>query len=87
MYITNYKTYIIPISLTLLAGFTAWISTHLYVQFCAPTGIHGFIQSLLMMDSSFCRMILSVMNHHHNLYGIMITGIVGVLVKVIHNTV
>ena len=50
-------------------GFVAYSATHLYVCFCAPQGFWGFVQSLILMDSTFCQMILGLVHHTQSLYG------------------
>lgn len=52
-------------------GFVAYSATHLYVCFCAPTGIWGFVQSLVIMDSTFCQTLMSLVHHTQSLYGAM----------------
>ena len=52
-------------------GFVAYSATHIYVCFCAPSGVWGFIQSLVMMDSTFCQMLLGLVHHSQSLYGAM----------------
>lgn len=53
-------------------GFVAYSATHIYVYFCAPSGIMGFIQSLVVMDSTFCHVVMGMINHSQSLYGGMI---------------
>ena len=55
-------------------GFIAWSSTHLYMCFCAPEGFWGFVQSLIVMDSTFCHILLSLIHHSHTLYGAVMVG-------------
>jgi hypothetical protein len=52
-------------------GFIAYSATHVYVCFCAPTGIWGFIQSLVIMDSTFCQTLMGLVHHSQSLYGAM----------------
>ncbi len=52
-------------------GFIAYTSTHVYMCFCAPSGIWGFLQSLIVMDSTFCQMLMGLIHHTQNLYGAM----------------
>jgi len=52
-------------------GFVAWSATHIYVCFCAPQGVWGFIQSLVVMDSTFCQILMSLIQHTQSLYGAM----------------
>lgn len=52
-------------------GFIAYTATHAYVCFCAPTGVWGFVQSLVIMDSTFCKIILGLVHHSQSLYGAM----------------
>ena len=67
-------------------GFVAWSSTHFYMWFCAPQGIWGFIQSLLVMDSSFCQILMGLMLHSQSMYKAMLVaflfGMIGSLTKV-----
>ena len=69
-------------------GFVAWSSSHVYMCFCAPQGAWGFIQSLLVMDSSFCQILMGLMIHMHIMYRAMLVaflfGIVGSLTKVVN---
>jgi hypothetical protein len=55
-------------------GFIAWTSTHLYVCFCAPSGFWGFVQSLVVMDSTFCHIVMGLIHHTQSLYGAMMIG-------------
>lgn len=52
-------------------GFVAYSTTHIYICFCAPSGVWGFIQSLIVMDSTFCQVLLGLIHHSQNLYGAM----------------
>jgi hypothetical protein len=52
-------------------GLIAWTTTHIYVCFCAPQGLWGFIQSLVVMDSTFCQILMAVIHHSQSLYGAM----------------
>ena len=69
-------------------GFVAWSSSHVYMCFCAPQGAWGFIQSLLVMDSSFCQILMGLMIHMQSMYRAMLVaflfGIVGSLTKVVN---
>jgi hypothetical protein len=56
-------------------GIVAYSSTHLYVYFCAPSGVWGFVQSLVIMDSTFCQSIMGLVHHSQSLYGAMMVGI------------
>ncbi len=64
-------------------GFVAYSATHIYVCFCAPEGIWGFVQSLVVMDSTFCQMLMALISHSQTLYGTMMMaflfGILGSL--------
>ena len=64
-------------------GFIAYSATHIYVCFCAPEGVWGFVQSLIVMDSTFCQMLMALINHSKTLYGTMLMaflfGILGSL--------
>lgn len=53
----------------------AYSSTHLYVGFCAPLGFMGFIQSLIIMDSTFCQVLMGIISHSQSLYGAMMVGL------------
>lgn len=55
-------------------GFVAYSATHVYVCFCAPTGIWGFVQSLIIMDSTFCQMLMGLVHHSQSLYGAMMVA-------------
>jgi len=67
-------------------GFVAWSSTHVYMCFCAPQGAWGFVQSLIVMDSSFCQILMSLMINMQSMYKAMLVaflfGIVGSLTKI-----
>lgn len=52
-------------------GFIAYTATHVYVCFCAPSGVWGFIQSLVIMDSTFCQMLMGLVHHSQSMYGAM----------------
>ena len=52
-------------------GFVAYSATHTYICFCAPSGILGFIQSLVVMDSTFCQVLMGIIHHSQSLYGAM----------------
>ena len=69
-------------------GFVAWSSSHIYMYFCAPQGAWGFIQSLLVMDSSFCQILMGLMIHMQSMYKAMLVaflfGILGSLTKVVN---
>lgn len=56
-------------------GFMAYSATHLYVGFCAPLGFMGFIQSLVIMDSTFCQVLMGIISHSQSLYGAMMVGL------------
>ena len=72
---------------TIGVGFVAYTATHVYVCFCAPKGLWGFIQSLVIMDSTFCQMILGIIHHSHSLYGAMVVGLLFSLLAAINNGV
>lgn len=55
-------------------GFVAYSTTHIYICFCAPSGIWGFIQSLVVMDSTFCQLLLGLIHHSQSLYGAMMVA-------------
>lgn len=59
----------------LALGFIAWGSTQVYVTFCAPSGMVGFFQSLVTMDSSPCQAIFSLIAHSQVLYASTITSL------------
>lgn len=67
-------------------GFVAWSSTHVYMCFCAPKGAWGFVQSLVVMDSSFCQVLMGLMLHSQGMYKAMLVaflfGVVASLTKV-----
>ena len=54
--------------------------------FCAPKGAWGFVQSLIVMDSSFCQILIGLMIHMQSMYKAMLVaflfGIVGSLTKI-----
>jgi nicotinamide riboside transporter PnuC len=68
-------------------GCIAYTATHLYVWFCAPKGIWGFIASLIVMDSTFCQMILGIIHHSHKLYGAMLVALFFSLIALINKGV
>lgn len=55
-------------------GFIAYSATHMYVCFCAPTGFWGFVQSLVIMDSTFCQVLMGLVHHSQSLYGAMMVA-------------
>lgn len=55
-------------------GFVAYTATHVYVCFCAPSGIWGFVQSLIVMDSTFCNLLLGLVHHAQSMYGAMMVA-------------
>jgi len=67
-------------------GFVAWSSSHIYMCFCAPQGAWGFVQSLIVMDSSFCQILIGLMIHMQSMYKAMLVaflfGIVGSISKI-----
>lgn len=67
-------------------GFVAWSSTHIYMCFCAPQGAWGFVQSLIVMDSSFCQILMSLMINMQSMYKAMLVaflfGLIGSLTKI-----
>ena len=66
-------------------GFVAWSATHIYMCFCSPHGVWGFVQSLVVMDSSFCQVLMGLMLHSQSMYKAMLVaflfGLVGSLTK------
>lgn len=64
-------------------GFIAYASTHIYMCFCAPAGLWGFLQSLIVMDSTFCQMLMGLIHHTQNLYGAMMIAFLFSLVAAI----
>lgn len=67
-------------------GFVAWSSSHIYMCFCSPQGVWGFVQSLIVMDSSFCQILIGLMIHMQSMYKAMLVaflfGIVGSISKI-----
>jgi hypothetical protein len=67
-------------------GFVAWSSSHIYMCFCSPKGAWGFVQSLIVMDSSFCQILIGLMIHMQSMYKAMLVaflfGIVGSISKI-----
>ena len=55
-------------------GFVAYSATHTYMYFCAPSGVLGFIQSLVVMDSTFCQIMMGLIHHSQSLYGAMMVA-------------
>lgn len=68
-------------------GFVAYAGTHVYVCFCAPTGVWGFVQSLVVMDSTFCQMLLGLIHHSQTLYSIMVFGFLFSFLGALHSAV
>ncbi len=64
-----------PLVAALGIGFMAYSATHVYVGFCAPLGFMGFIQSLVIMDSTFCQVLMGIISHSQSLYGAMMVGL------------
>jgi len=68
-------------------GFLAYSSTHLYMCFCAPQGVMGFVQSLVIMDSVFCQIIMAMIQHSQGIYKTLLVAgffsLLGAMGKVI----
>ncbi len=56
-------------------AFIAWSGTQLYVTYCAPSGLTGFLMSLVTMDSSPCQALFSIVSHSQTLYSAMIASL------------
>ena len=67
MFSTALKSFGIATSL----GGIAWGSVQIYSGYCAPPGLTGFMQSLITMDSSPCKMVAGLMTHSQTLYASM----------------
>ena len=65
------KSFAIAIAL----GGVAWTSTRVYATYCVPAGFTGFLQSLVMMDSSPCQAVFALISHSHTLYASMIAAV------------
>lgn len=68
-------------------GFMAYSATHVYVGFCAPLGVMGFVQSLIIMDSTFCQVLMGIISHSQSLYGAMMVGLLFSIMNGINKTV
>ncbi len=68
-------------------AFIAWSGTQLYVSLCAPSGVYGFLVSLVTMDSSPCQALFSVMSHSQTLYSAMIASLLFALFGVLASCV
>ena len=68
-------------------GFIAYTSTHVYMCFCAPAGLWGFLQSLIVMDSTFCHVLMGLIHHTQNLYGAMMIAFLFSVIAAIGHTV
>lgn len=55
-------------------GFVAYSATHMYIGFCAPSGVWGFVQSLVVMDSTFCQILMGIIHHTQSLYGTILVA-------------
>jgi len=68
-------------------GFVAYSATHLYMCFCAPKGVWGFVQSLVIMDSVFCQIIMAMIQHSQGIYKTLLVAgffsLLGAMGKVI----
>jgi len=57
----------------------------LYMCFCAPSGFWGFVQSLVVMDSTFCQLLMGLIQHTQSIYGglmlAFLFSVVGVIGK------
>ena len=62
-------------ALALCLGGVAWTSTRVYATYCVPSGLAGFLQSLLTMDSSPCQAVFALISHSHTLYASMIAAL------------
>lgn len=54
----NRKMLLLPAILLMLSSH--WISTHLYVNICAPIGISGFLRTMIGLGSPMCGVLLHV---------------------------
>ncbi len=68
-------------------GFMAYSATHIYVGFCAPLGVMGFVQSLIIMDSTFCQVLMGIISHSQSLYGAMMVGLLFSIMGAINKSV
>jgi hypothetical protein len=66
---------VLAVSSALGLAFVAWSGTQMYVVYCAPSGIFGFVQSLVTMDSSPCQALFSVINHSQSLYSATVASL------------
>lgn len=69
------STSVLSISTAFGLAFIAWGGTQVYVVFCAPSGIIGFFQSMVTMDSSPCQALFSIVGHTQTLYGATIASL------------
>jgi hypothetical protein len=69
------NTTFLSLTSALALGFIAWSSTQIYVTFCAPSGVVGFFQSLVTMDSSPCQAIFALIGHSQVLYAATIASL------------
>ena len=72
---TLQNTTFLSITSALALGFLAWSSTQIYVTFCAPAGVVGFLQSLVTMDSSPCQALFAVIAHSQTLYAATVASL------------
>ena len=68
-------------------GFVCWSATQLYVIFCAPRGLIGFLQSLIVMDSTFCQLLMGLVTHTQTMYSLMLVGLLFAFIGIINKVI
>ena len=53
----------------ILFAFVAWSATRIYAYYCAPSGLYGYLQSFITMDSTLCKVVFAIISHTQLLYG------------------
>jgi hypothetical protein len=72
---TFQNTTVLAVCSAIALGFISWSGIHIYVYFCAHSGITGFLQSLVTMDSSLCQALLSLVTNSQLLYSATISSL------------
>lgn len=57
-----------------------FVAVHLYAGYCVPFTIDGLFRSFLATASPLCTALLSIINHTHNLYGIVVASTATIVV-------
>ena len=57
-----------------------FLSVHVYAGYCVPFSFDGLFRSFLATASPLCTALLSIINHTHNLYGIIVASTATIIV-------